>query len=153
MWRATGLGLCFLGIFSSGCGGAASAHAGGAAMSHASGAGAGSSTSGSAGTTSAGAGGLLGGAGTSGGVGGTAGGSGAKPNVRGTPECDAYCKKLALCPGATCDTYSCLIRDGSCAAETRALLQCTIDTGTWLCNGGGTYEVLNKCDRMLQLCK
>ena len=112
-----------------------------------------SAGSGGQGGSTAGAGGMLNAAGNSGGPVGAAGDSGAKPNVRGTPECDAYCKKLALCPEATCDTYSCLIRDGSCAAETRALLQCAIDTGKWTCFGGGGYAVNDQCVRMPQLCK
>ncbi len=56
-------------------------------------------------------------------------------DVAGSAECDAYCEKEnALGCGITCRPSSaCRIAAGSCAAATRALLDCKVKTGSWSC--------------------
>jgi hypothetical protein len=62
-----------------------------------------------------------------------------KQTVTDSPECQAFCNKIASlnCGGTTrCNTWFwCGLDTGECAEQKRAELQCEVDTGTWACLG------------------
>jgi hypothetical protein len=75
--------------------------------------------------------------------------------VEGTPECDAYCAKIAsLGCGASCNTRNiCKIDEGSCAAAARAKLDCKVKKGVWAClSTSGGYSVVYSCPDFKELC-
>ena len=62
------------------------------------------------------------------------------PTVKDTPECDAYCAKIASlgCDDRECNrAFWCAVDEGQCAEQKRAYLQCVVDTGTWQCTEQG----------------
>ena len=75
--------------------------------------------------------------------------------VAGTPECDAYCAKIASlnCPGATCDPQkACLIGAFSCPAATQAILACVVQSGSFECMPGGGVTTTSHCGTYTDLC-
>lgn len=62
-----------------------------------------------------------------------------QPTVRDSPECTAFCNKVASlnCGGTLrCDTWFwCALDANECAEQKRASLQCEVDNGTWQCIG------------------
>ena len=74
-------------------------------------------------------------------------------DVAGSDECNAFCDALkAACPSAKCDQkFECKIASGSCAADTKALLKCKADTGSFYCGADG-FSVVSSCHHDASLC-
>ena len=78
------------------------------------------------------------------------------PNVASSPECDAYCNKIASlgCAHAECDRYFwCLVPPGECEASVRADLACKAQNDMFMCNSaGGWSSVGGSCSIQTTLC-
>jgi hypothetical protein len=68
------------------------------------------------------------------------------PSVKGTPECTAFCQKIASLGCGSCDqSFWCTVGPHECPDAKRAQLQCKVDTGTWKCAGQGGWTESDSC--------
>jgi len=79
-----------------------------------------------------------------------------RETVVGTPECDAFCGRIAAlqCPSGPlkCDEkFWCSVRTGECPAAARAHLQCEADKGTFKCEEQG-WSSSSGCSTYTELC-
>jgi hypothetical protein len=77
------------------------------------------------------------------------------PNVASSPECDAFCNKIASlsCPSGQCDRYFwCLVPPGECEASVRANLACQAQNNTFMCTMDGWSSVGGSCSMQTNLC-
>jgi hypothetical protein len=81
---------------------------------------------------------------------------GPAPNVVNSPECDAFCNKIASlgCPDARCDRYFwCAVSPGQCEASARAQLACQAQNNMFMCTTNGWSAIgSGNCDMSASLC-
>jgi hypothetical protein len=77
-------------------------------------------------------------------------------NVASSPECDAFCNKIASlgCANGACDRYFwCGVSGNQCAASVRAALACKAQNDTFMCTANGWSGTgSGSCDMSASLC-
>lgn len=69
-----------------------------------------------------------------------------QPNVKGTPECNAFCQRIASLGCGKCNqSFWCGVEPGECPEAKRAQLQCKADTGVWKCTGTSGWTESDTC--------